>query len=153
MKAAIYDKAGGPDVLRYADVPDPVCADDGLVIQVKAVSIEGGDTINRATQEPPHPAYVMGYAAAGEVVEVGRNVLGFSIGQPVTTMGMDGSHAELRSVSAKTSWAVPDGLDYGAAAAIPIAFGTLTSACTRLGGSGKARRCSFRAARAAWALR
>lgn len=124
MKAAIYDRAGGPDVLRYADVPDPVCTDDGLVIRVRAVSIEGGDTINRATQEPPHSAYVVGYAAAGEVVEVGRNVLGFSIGQAVTTMGMDGSHAELRSVSAKTSWAVPAGLDYGAAAAIPIAFGT-----------------------------
>ena len=39
-------------------------------------------------------------------------------------MGMDGSHAELRAVSAKTSWPLPDGLDFGAAAAIPIAFGT-----------------------------
>jgi len=124
MKAAIYDQAGPPEVLRYADVPDPVCSDDGLVIRVTATAIEGGDVINRATQEPPHSAYVVGYAAAGEIVEVGRDVHGFTVGQAVTTMGMEGSHAELRSVSAKTSWLIPEGLDHGAAAAIPIAFGT-----------------------------
>ena len=71
MKAAAYDTAGEPEVLRYVDVPDPACPDDGLIIQVKAVSIEGGDTINRATQTPPHTGYVVGYAAAGEIVEVG----------------------------------------------------------------------------------
>lgn len=124
MKAAAYDMAGDPEVLRYVDVPDPVCPDDGLVIRVKAVSVEGGDTINRATQAPPHTAYVVGYAAAGEVVEVGRDVRGFHVGQAVTTMGMDGSHAELRAVSAKTTWLLPEGLDSGVAAAIPIAFGT-----------------------------
>ena len=124
MKAAVYDTPGNPEVLRYAEVPDPICADDGLMIRVKAVSVEGGDTINRATQPPPHAAYVVGYAAAGEVVEVGRDVRGFRVGQAVATMGMDGSHAELRAVSAKTSWLLPDGLDFGVAAAIPIAFGT-----------------------------
>ncbi len=124
MKAAAYDTAGEPEVLRYVDVPDPACPDDGLIIQVKAVSIEGGDTINRATQTPPHTAYVVGYAAAGEIVEVGRDVRDFRIGQAVTTMGMDGSHAQLRAVSAKTSWPLPERLDFGVAAAIPIAFGT-----------------------------
>ena len=124
MKAAAYDTAGEPEVLRYVDVPDPPCPDDGLLVQVKAVSIEGGDTINRATQAPPHEAYVVGYAAAGEIVEVGRNVRDFRVGQAVTTMGMDGSHAELRAVSAKTSWPLPEGLDFGVAAATPIAFGT-----------------------------
>ena len=48
MKAAVYDHTGGPDVLRYADVPDPVCHPRGVVIEVKAVSIEGGDVLNRA---------------------------------------------------------------------------------------------------------
>lgn len=89
-----------------------------------AVSVEGGDTINRATQAPPHAAFVVGYAAAGEVVEVGREVRGFQVGQAVTTMGMQGSYAELRAVSAATSWILPEGLDFGASAAIPIAFGT-----------------------------
>lgn len=124
MKAAAYDMAGEPEVLRYIDVPDPLCAEDGLVIRVKAISIEGGDMINRATVPPPHAAYVVGYAAAGEIIEVGHDVRGFSVGQAVATMGMEGSHAELRAVPARTSWVLPDGLDFGVAAAIPIAFGT-----------------------------
>ena len=45
MKAAVYDVAGGPDVLRYVDVLDPVCAGDGLVIQVEAVSVDSGDAL------------------------------------------------------------------------------------------------------------
>ncbi len=59
MKAAVYDRPGDPDVLRYTDVPDPACAADGLVIRVRAISVEGGDTINRATQAPPRPAHVV----------------------------------------------------------------------------------------------
>ena len=60
MKAAIYGAAGAPEVLRYEDVPDPVCSDYGVVIRVKAISVEGGDTINRATQAPPHPSVGVG---------------------------------------------------------------------------------------------
>ena len=43
MKAAVYYRTGPPDVLRYEDVPDPKCAPDGVVVQVEAISIEGGD--------------------------------------------------------------------------------------------------------------
>jgi NADPH2:quinone reductase len=47
MKAAVYYQNGGPEVLKYEDVPDPVCYPKGVVIRVEAVSIEGGDTLNR----------------------------------------------------------------------------------------------------------
>jgi len=43
MKAAAYDRPGPPDVLRYADFPDPVCPSDGVLIRVEAAAIEGGD--------------------------------------------------------------------------------------------------------------
>ncbi len=74
MKAAIYDHPGPPDVLRYADVPDPVCPSDGVLIRVETAAIEGGDLINRASTPPPHPAFVVGYAAAGEIIAVGESV-------------------------------------------------------------------------------
>ena len=48
MKAAVYYENGGPEVLRYEDVPDPKCAPSGVVIDVRAVGIEGGDVLNRA---------------------------------------------------------------------------------------------------------
>ena len=48
MKAAVYYETGKPDVFRYEEVPDPVCAPGGVVIDVKAVSIEGGDLGRRS---------------------------------------------------------------------------------------------------------
>ena len=47
MKAAVYDNPGPPTVLRYAEVPDPVCEPQDVLIAVEAISIEGGDLINR----------------------------------------------------------------------------------------------------------
>jgi len=124
MKAAIYDHPGPPDVLRYADVPDPVCPSDGVLIRVEAAAIEGGDLINRASTPAPHPAFVIGYAAAGTIVAVGETVTDRHVGQKVTSFDLAGSHAELRAVAASRTWLVPDGLDMTAAAALPIAFGT-----------------------------
>ena len=43
----VYE-TGPPDVLRYEDVPDPACPDGFVLIDVEAISIEGGDPLNRA---------------------------------------------------------------------------------------------------------
>ncbi len=48
MKAAVIYENGGPDVLRYEDVPDPECPDGCVLIDVEAISIEGGDLLARA---------------------------------------------------------------------------------------------------------
>ncbi|MGO4282832.1 quinone oxidoreductase family protein [Bosea sp. TAB14] len=124
MKAAIYDHPGPPDVLRSVDVPDPVCPSDGVLIRVEAAAIEGGDLINRASTPPPHPAFVLGYAAAGEIIAVGEKVRDRHMGQKVTSFDLAGSHAELRAVAASRTWPMPEGLDMAAGAALPIAFGT-----------------------------
>ncbi|WP_352836392.1 zinc-binding alcohol dehydrogenase family protein [Mesorhizobium sp. M0830] len=95
-----------------------------MLIRVEAAAIEGGDLINRASTPPPHPAFIVGYAAAGEVIAVGENVKNRQVGQKVTSFDLAGSHAELRAVSVSRTWPVPGGLDMAAAAALPIAFGT-----------------------------
>jgi NADPH:quinone reductase-like Zn-dependent oxidoreductase len=91
---------------------------------VVAISIEGGDLINRATAAPQPAGHVPGYAASGEIIEVGAKVHDRFIGQKVTSFDMGGSHAELRAVKATQTWIVPDGLQMAAAAALPISFGT-----------------------------
>jgi len=124
MKAAVYYENGDPTVLRYEDVPDPECHPKGIVIKVEAVSIEGGDTLNRwrgALATKPH---IVGYQAAGEVVEVGAEVEGFKVGDKVATTGAHGSHAAYRAVAARTAWRVPEGLDCKRASVIPVTFGT-----------------------------
>src|SRR5512135_848032 len=123
MKAAVYYENGPPSVLKYEDVQDPTCAPSGIVIRVEAVSIEGGDTLNRfrgALMSKPH---IVGYQAAGEVVEVGEEVDTIKVGDKVVTTGAFGSHAELRAVAARTAWVIPPGLDVRLAAAIPVPFG------------------------------
>jgi len=124
MKAAVYYENGPPSVFKYEDVPDPKCAPNGIVIRVEAVSIEGGDTLNRqggALMTKPH---IVGYQAAGEVVEVGAEVKDFKPGDKAVTTGFNGSHAELRAVAARTAWKIPKGCDVKLAAVVPVPFGT-----------------------------
>jgi NADPH2:quinone reductase len=123
VKAAVYDVNGGPEVLRYEEVADPDCPANGVVIRVGAVSIEGGDTFNRAFSPPARPPHIVGYQAAGEVVEVGpRSRL--TVGQKVVTTNIDGSHAEYRAAFDATAWPIPDGLGVEEASTVPIPFGT-----------------------------
>ena len=124
MKAAVYYETGAPSVFKYEDVPDVTCYPGGIVIRVEAVSIEGGDTLNRWQGAMPRKPHIVGYQAAGEVIEVGSEVKNFKVGQKVVTVGADGSHAELRSVPALAAWAIPSGADVRAAAVVPVPFGT-----------------------------
>ncbi len=124
MKAAIYTEPGPPEVLRYEDVPDPTIGDADVLVRVEAVSIEGGDTLNRGATDTGGRAHVVGYQAAGTVVEVGAGVQSLQVGDHVVTVGMDGSHAELRAVPEAFCWRLPEGLSIEQAAAVPVPFGT-----------------------------
>lgn len=124
MKAAVYDVQGAPGVLKYVDIPDPVAGPDDVLISVEAISIEGGDLINRRSTPPPHPSWIVGYAAAGTVVAVGANVRSRTVGDRVAAFNMQGSHAELWAVPAERTWLIPDGVEAAEAAVLPISFGT-----------------------------
>ena len=124
MKAAVYYETGGPDVFRYEDVPDPVCGPGGVLVEVEAVSIEGGDTLNRTGGEMTSTPHIVGYQCAGTVREVGPGVEDRQVGQRVVATMPSGSHAELVAVPSLVTWPVPDGADLVAAACAPIAFGT-----------------------------
>ena len=124
MKAAVYYENGGPEVLRYEDVPDPVLHPNGVIIRVEAVAVEGGDTLNRWRGPLVTVPHIVGYQAAGEIVEVGAEVDHLRVGQKVATLNGWGSHAALRAVPARTAWVVPDGFDMTKASAIPVTFGT-----------------------------
>src|SRR5215831_18550591 len=124
MKAAVYYENGPPSVLRYEDVPNPECQSNGIVIRVEAVSIEGGDTLNRLGGALISKPHIVGYQAAGEIIEVGKDVHGLKVGQKVVTVGFNGSHAELRAVPERTAWVIPKGADLNQCAAVPVPFGT-----------------------------
>jgi NADPH2:quinone reductase len=124
MKAAVYYETGSPDVFRYEDVADPKPGAGEILVAIKAISIEGGDTLNRLGGELTSRPHIVGYQAAGNVVEVGPGVDGFAVGDRVVTVGLNGSHAQMRVVGQSFAWHVPAGLGSNEASCIPVPFGT-----------------------------
>ena len=124
MKAAVIHENGGPDVLRYQDVPDPECPDGCVVVDAEAISIEGGDLLARARGDLPAAPHIVGYLSAGVVSEVAAGVDGPAIGDRVVALNFAGSHAARRIAPAIMTWPIPDGLDAARAASVPVAFGT-----------------------------
>ena len=124
MKAAVIYENGPPDVLRYEDVPDPECFDGCVLVDVEAISIEGGDLLARASTPPPATPHVVGYLCAGTVAEVGAGVEQPGVGDRVVALNSVGSHAARRVVPAVMTWPIPEGLDAQRAAGIPVALGT-----------------------------
>jgi NADPH:quinone reductase len=124
VKAAVYHRTGPPDVFSYEDVPDPACPPNGVVIDVEAISIEGGDTLNRGGGLMTATPHIVGYQCAGTISEVGPRVQDRQVGQRVVATMPNGSHAEKAAVPARVTWPIPDGADVVAAACVPIAFGT-----------------------------
>ncbi|HEY5011956.1 MAG TPA: zinc-binding alcohol dehydrogenase family protein [Acidimicrobiia bacterium] len=124
MKAAVYYETGPPDVFRYEEVPDPVVYPGGVLVAIEAISIEGGDTLNRAGGEMTSTPHIVGYQCAGTIREVGEGVTDRSVGQRVVCTNLSGSHAELMAVPSILTWPVPDGADLIPVACVPVAFGT-----------------------------
>ncbi|ANM13299.1 Zn-dependent alcohol dehydrogenase domain-containing protein (plasmid) [Rhizobium sp. N324] len=122
MKAAVYDNPGVSAVLEYVDMPDPVCGQGDVLIAVEAISIEGGDLINRRSTKQ-QSRWIVGYAAAGTIVAVGENVRNRTVGEKWRPSTCKGSHAELWAVPGTRTWLVPDGLSMAEAAVVPISFG------------------------------
>ena len=104
MKAAVYYETGAPEVFRYEEVPDPQVGPGDVLIDVEAVSIEGGDTLNRLGGDLARVPHVVGYQAAGTVAAVGTDVRGFAVGDRAVTVGLDGSHAERRATPEGFVW-------------------------------------------------
>jgi NADPH2:quinone reductase len=123
MKAAVIYENGGPDVLLYEDVADPVCPDGCILIDVEAISIEGGDLLARVEPPPAFP-HIVGYLAAGRIVELGAGVEDRAVGDRVVTLSAAGSHATKRAVPGMFTWLIPDAMDATVATCIPVAFGT-----------------------------
>jgi NADPH2:quinone reductase len=133
MRAAVYYETGSPDVFRYEEIADPECFPGGVVIQVEAISIEGGDTLNRLGGEMPAVPHVVGYQCAGTIIEVGDGVTDRQVGQRVVATSFSGSHAERFVTLALMTWPIPDGGDIVACACVPVAFGTASDCLFEFG--------------------
>ena len=123
MKAIRIHKTGGPEVLKYEDVNDPVCQSDEVIVQVKSISINFSDVLIRRGEYPymPDLPAILGAECSGIVSEVGTNVSHLKSGQPVVVFGQP-SYCEKICVKAKQVIPLPEGSDMDKAAALPIVY-------------------------------
>jgi NADPH:quinone reductase len=123
-------EAGGPDVLRVSERPDPVAGQGQAVVRIAAANINPTDLGARGgrfARDPVEPPYVLGWDFAGEVTAVGDGVSEFAPGDRVVGMlhwydlkGTAGAYAE--AIAAPVEWLVPlpEGLGEPEAATIPL---------------------------------
>src|SRR5438874_10076562 len=83
MKAVRIHEFGGPEVLRYEDVPDPKPRKDQVLVRVRACALNHLDLWVRKGLPGVNLPHILGSDVAGEMVAVGDYVTGFSTGQRV----------------------------------------------------------------------
>lgn len=132
MKAVMFSRFGGPEVLEIADVPDPHAGPGQVRITVRAAGVNASDWKKRQGLMDPDLPQTLGYEAAGFVDEVGDGVTDAAAGDRVFGLSPDGAaQAELAVLSYYAP--VPPSLDFAAAAALPSAIETAARALDQLG--------------------
>jgi NADPH:quinone reductase-like Zn-dependent oxidoreductase len=130
MRALVHDP-NAPHGLRLGEAADPAPSSGQVLVRVQATSLNFGEVAFLA--DHTDPGDVAGWDAAGAVVAAAPDGSGPAPGSRVVTFGRAGAWAELRAVDVDQLAVLPDGLDAGAAAALPVAGVTALRATRRLG--------------------
>jgi putative PIG3 family NAD(P)H quinone oxidoreductase len=135
MKAVILTGAGGPEVLSIGEVPKPEVRPGHIRVSVRAAGLNRADLIQRRGQYPAPPGWpadIPGLEYAGEV-EATRDTTRWKVGDRVMGLVGGGAHAEMVAVHADEALAIPEGLSFAEAAAIPEVFLTAYDALVTRG--------------------
>jgi NADPH:quinone reductase len=125
VRAIVYVGAGGPEVMRLEERPDPVPGTEELLVAARFAALNTADLAQRAGEYPAPagaPQDVPGLEVAGTVVAVGDGVRGFSKGDRVFGLVGGGGLADRVVVHERHVARVPDTLSDEEAAAVPEAF-------------------------------
>ena len=138
MKAVRIHEDGGPEVLRYEDVPDPDPGRGEVLVSLRAAGLNHLDVwVRKGLPSAPKPR-ILGADGAGLVVGLGDGVRGFGLGDRVvvnpgivhdgriTVIGehTDGTYCELKAIQAGQLYPLADSLSFEEGAAFPLTFET-----------------------------
>src|SRR5579872_3345414 len=149
MKAIRIHEFGGPEILRYEDIPDPRPRKDQVLVRIRACAMNHLDLFVREGLPGVKLPHILGSDIAGEIIEVGEYISNFKAGQRVliapmyfcghcpkcvagvqnlcrefTVLGnaVDGGNCEVIAVPAVNIIPIPDSLNFNEAASIPLVF-------------------------------
>jgi NADPH:quinone reductase-like Zn-dependent oxidoreductase len=127
MKAVFFEQFGGPEVLKYGDLPDPVAGSGEVVIDVVAASVNAADWKFRAGEYARHAQskfpLIPGRDFSGVISAVGHGVDDLKTGHAVFGVleaGKEGTYAEKIAVKAAIAAKKPEGLSHVNAAALAL---------------------------------
>jgi NADPH:quinone reductase len=121
MKAVRFHSTGGPEVLVYEDVPDPIPTADEVLIRVEAVGLNFADVMRRRGDNYPEsspPPFTLGVEVAGTIAAVGASVTWLNVGDQVFATPGAGGYAQYVTVPAVTVIPLPDGISTVQAASL-----------------------------------
>ena len=121
MHAVVITEPGGPDVLRWTEVPDPVPGPGEVLINVAASAVNRADMMQRqGFYDPPKGSSPYpGLECSGTIAAVGEGVAGWAPGDQVCALLSGGGYAERVAVPAGQLLPVPKGTSLIEAAALP----------------------------------
>ena len=149
MKSIRFHEFGGPEVLKYEDVPDPRPREDQVLVRIKACAMNHLDLWVRKGLPGVKLPHINGSDVAGDVIEVGSYIAGIKRGMRVLLAPMtfcnhceqctagrqnfcrdfsvlgylnDGGNCELIAVPEVNVIPIPDSLTYDQAASVPLVF-------------------------------
>jgi NADPH:quinone reductase-like Zn-dependent oxidoreductase len=129
MKAVRIHEDGGPEVLRYEDVSDPVPGPGEVLVELRAASLNHLDVgVRKGLPSAPKPR-ILGADGAGVIAGTDERVVinpGLAHADGIHVLGehRDGTHAELVAVPREAVHPIPEGLSFEQAAAFPLVFET-----------------------------
>src|ERR671916_836786 len=129
MRAVTLSGSGGPEVLGWGEVPDPVAGPGEVVVDVVARAVNRADLLQRQGSYPPPEgaSEILGLECSGTISEVGEGVTGWSVGDEVCALLSGGGYAERVAVPAGQLLPRPAGVELATAAALPEVVCTVWS--------------------------
>ena len=126
MKAVLFTRAGTPDDLEIADLPDPAAGPGEAVVRVGAAALNFFDTLIIAGKYQYKPAFPFSPGAefAGTIESLGAGATGFAVGDRVTGYVRYGAARQKLAVPAARLSKLPDQLDLDRAAGLSVTYGT-----------------------------
>jgi putative PIG3 family NAD(P)H quinone oxidoreductase len=136
MRAVTISEPGGPEVLGWGEVPDPVCGPGEVLVDVVATAVNRADLLQRQGNYPPPPgaSEILGLECSGVISEVGADVTGWAVGDEVCALLSGGGYAERVAVQAGQLLPKPAGVELATAAALPEVTCTVWSNVFMLAG-------------------
>ena len=136
MRAVVMTGPGGPDVLRWDEVPDATAGQGEVLVEVAASAVNRADLLQRAGHydPPPGSSPYLGLECSGRIAALGEGVTGWRVGEAVCALLTGGGYAEQVAVPVGQLLPVPAGVDVVSAAGLPEVTCTVWSNVFMLAG-------------------